>query len=123
MTARLIRRIAILLLASYALGQAALAQAACGLDRASMAQSMAMPAGDTCGECVTVAADAVTATCIAHCTADLQLVPGEPVSIPGPVDAPVPPAPKARVGTGQSLAAQTLASNVPRRILLHSFQV
>ena len=123
MTFRFIRRIAILLLASYAFGQAGVALAACGMDRGAMAQSMAMPAGDTCDDCVEVATDAVTATCIAHCTADLQLAASEPVSIPDAVYAPLPSLPKARVGTGPPVPAQTLAASVPLRILLHSFQV
>jgi hypothetical protein len=123
MTLRLIRRIAIVLAAFSAFGHASVALAGCGMDRGAMAQSMAMPAGDTCDDCVKIATDAVTATCIAHCTADLQLAPGEPVSIPDAVYAPLPSAPKARIGTGPPVSAQTLAASVPRRILLHSFQV
>jgi hypothetical protein len=123
MTLRLIRRIAIVLLAFYAVGQASVALAACGMDRGVMAQSMAMPGGDACDDCVKVASDAVTVTCIAHCTADLQLAASEPVSIPDAVYAALPSAPKARVGTGPPVSAQALAASVPRRILLHSFQI
>lgn len=123
MTIRRIRRIAVVLLALYALGQAAVAQAACGLDRDSMAQSMTMPTGDTCNDCVTVAADALTATCIAHCTADLQLAPGKPVSIPDAAYEPLLTLPKARLGAGPPVIAYPLPLMIARRILLHSFQV
>lgn len=123
MTTSMVRRIAILLVAFYALGQAALAQASCGLDRGSMAQSMTMPAGITCDDCFTVAADALTAKCIAHCTADLQLAPGEPVSIPDAAYEPLLTLPKARLGAGPPFVAYPLPPTIARRILLHSFQV
>lgn len=123
MMTRVHRRIAIPLVAFYALGQAALAHSSCGLDRGSMAQSMAMPTGDTCDDCVTVAADALTATCIANCTADLQLAPGKPVSIPNAAYEPLLTLPKARLGAGPPVVAYPLPLMIARRILLHSFQV
>src|ERR1700674_4535037 len=73
MTSRLIRRIAIALLALYAFGQASVALAACGMDRGAMAQAMAMPAGDTCDDCAKSESDSITALCVVHCTADLQV--------------------------------------------------
>src|SRR4051812_10170272 len=73
MTLRLIRRVAIALLAFYAFGQASVALAACGMDRGSMAQAMTMPAGDACDDCATPVGDSVSALCVAHCTADLQI--------------------------------------------------
>lgn len=123
MTARLIRRIAILLVALYASGQVALAQAACGLDRGAMAQAMTMAAGDTCDDCGQMVTDTLTATCVAHCTADLQLTPSDPVSIPDAGFVPLPALRKPPVGTGPPLSAELLAAAVPRRILLHSFQI
>lgn len=123
MTAHLIRRIAILLVALYASGQVALAQAACGFDRGAMAQAMTMAAGDTCDDCGQVATDTLTATCVAHCTADLQLKPSDPVSIPDAGFAPLPTLRKPPLETGPPLSAELLAAAVPRRILLHSFQI
>ena len=122
MTARLIRRFAIFLVAFYALGQLAVASAACQLDRNAMAQAMTMSAGDTCDDCVQVAVDALSAKCLAHCTADLQLTPGSPASIPAATYA-FAALPKARVGTGPPVSTEPPAAGVPRRILLHSFQV
>lgn len=123
MSPRLLRNIALAVLALYAFAQASVALAACEMDRSAMAQAMAMPAGDTCEDCVEVATDALTATCLAHCTADLKRTFSDPVSIPDATCAPLPPLPKTRVGTGPPFLAEPLAAGVPRRILLHSFQV
>jgi hypothetical protein len=41
MTTHLLRRIAIVLIAFYAFGQASIAMAGCGMDRGEMAQAMA----------------------------------------------------------------------------------
>ena len=103
----------------------ALAQATCGLDRGAMAQAMTMAAGDTCDDCGQVGTntDTVTAACLAHCTADLQLTLSDPVSIPDAGFVPLPALWKPRVGVGPPLSAKLLAAAVPRRILLHSFQI
>lgn len=87
-----------------------------------MAQAMTMAAGDTCDDCRQLPGDVLTATCVAHCTSDLQLTAADPVSIP---EAPFAPLAlrKVRVGTGPPFSAQSLAAGVPRRILLHSFQI
>lgn len=123
MTARLIRRIAIALLALYAFGQASVALAACGMDREAMARAMAMPAGEPCGGCAPAERDSVGAVCVAHCTADLQTVsttPGDaapPSAIVVPLKA-VPP-----VFRSALLLACPPPGAPPRRILLHSFQI
>ena len=123
MTLRLIRRVALALVAFYAFGQASIAFAACGMDRGAMAQAMSMPAGDTCDDCAKAGGDSVTAVCVAHCTADLQ------------VTAAAPEAPPA-LAVAESLTAVAVPrfrsppvvgylppGAPPRRILLHSFQV
>ena len=120
---RLIRRIAIALLAFYALGQASVALAACEMDRGAMAQAMAMPVGDGCDDCSKAAADSVTALCVAHCTADLQIaaVPPEAV-VAAAIDgsAPAVVVPRFRSPTVLSYPPPGAP---PRRILLHSFQI
>jgi hypothetical protein len=122
MTSRLIRRIAIVLLALYAFGQAGVALAACGMDRGAMAQAMAMPADDTCDDCAKAATESINALCVAHCTADLQLTAAAPDALPGPaiVDSAI------AVGFPRFRSPPVLAlppGAPPRRILLHSFQV
>ena len=121
MTFRLVRRIAFALLVFYAFGQASVALAACGMDRGAMAQAMAMPAGDTCDECGT-AGSSVTALCVAHCNADLQLTGAAPDVLAAPA-AQLPalfPIPRFR---SPPVLAYLPPGALPRRILLHSFQV
>jgi hypothetical protein len=122
MTSRLIRRIALALLALYAFGQASVALAACGMERGGMAQAMAMPAGDTCDGCATADADSVTALCVAHCTSDLQLTGVAPDVVAAPAVQSPTALPIARFGSPPVLAYLPRAT-LPRRILLHSFQV
>ena len=122
MTSRLIRRFAIVLIAFYAFGQASIALAACGMDRAAMAQEMAMPAGGTCGDCETPAPDSVTALCVAHCTADLQVTGAAPDLVPPAIieSARVAVVPRFR---SPSTVVYLPPGAPPRRILLHSFQI
>ena len=127
MKIRLVRRVALLLIALYAFGQAGIAAAAgCQMDRSAMAQAMAMPAGDTCDECpvpVPVSGvDSITALCVAHCTADLQL----PSAQPDPVAVPAIHSVSAAIPTSIASPPTVIAlppGALPRRILLHSFQV
>lgn len=123
MTSRLIRRIAIALLALYAFGQATVALAACGMERGAMAQAMAMPASDSCDDCTQVGPNAVTASCVVHCNADLQLAgSARDAAVPAPAIADalivvvVPPFRSPPV-------LAHLPGAPPRRILLHSFQI
>ena len=123
MTSRLIRRIAIALLAFYAFGQASIALAACGMDRGEMAQAMAMPAGDTCDDCAKAGGDSVTAVCVAHCTADLQVAgTAQDVAIaPAVIESMLAVAvPRFRSSPVQIYLPPGAP---PRRILLHSFQI
>jgi hypothetical protein len=66
--------------------------------------------------------DVVTAACVAHCTADLQLTNSAPEAIPARVSEllAILPAPSFR--SHRSLHLRRRA-RLPRRILLHSFQV
>ena len=122
MTFRLVRRIAIALIAFYAFGQASVAFAACGMDRGAMAQAMAMPGDQTCDECSTTGADAVTAICVAHCTADWQVT-----AAPDAVPAPAVAGPLTAIVVPRFRSPPVLAylppGAPPRRILLHSFQI
>jgi len=123
MTSRLIRRVAFVLVALYAFGQTTVALAACGMDRSAMAQAMAMPAGDGCDGCAKAGADSVTALCVAHCTADLQLAVAAPDDLPAPaiVDSLIAVAfPRFR---SPPVLPYLPPGAPPRRILLHSFQV
>ena len=117
-----VRRIALALVALYAFGQASIALAACAMDRGAMAQAMAMPASDTCDDCVTTAPDSVGVACVAHCTADLQLTGVASDAIAAPAMAPLTVAPVPRFRSPPVLAYRP-PGNLPRRILLHSFQV
>src|SRR4051794_19926681 len=123
MTVRLIRRIAFALLAFYAFAQASVALAACNMDRGAMAQAMDMPAGENCDACPTPDADSVSALCVAHCTADLQITTAAPEAIPAPAIAGALIVPMVRRFTSPPLVAHPSPGNPPRRILLHSFQV
>ena len=122
MTFRLVRHIAIALLAFYAFGQASVAFAACGMNRAAMAQAMAMPGDQTCDECPTAGADAVTALCVAHCTVDLQIT-----AAPDAVAAPAVAGPLTAIAVPRfrspPIPAYLSPGAPPRRILLHSFQI
>jgi len=122
-TSHLIRRIAILLIAFYAFGQASVAFAACGMDRGAMAQAMAMPAGDTCDDCVKANADSVTALCVAHCTADLQIAGAAPDAVAAPAIIESIPAVVVPRFRSPPVVAYLPPGAPPRRILLHSFQI
>jgi len=122
MTSRFIRRFAVALIALYAFGQASAALAACAMDRGAMAQAMAMPAGDACDDCAKAGADSVTTLCVAHCTADLQLTGAAPDVVAAPAVQPPTALPITRFRSPPVLAYLP-PGTLPRRILLHSFQV
>jgi hypothetical protein len=123
MTSRLIRRIAIVLVALYAFGQTTVALAACGMDRSAMAQAMAMPTGDSCDGCAKAGTDSVTALCVAHCTSDLQLTVAAPDALPAPAVAGALIVATVPRFAGPPRLAYLLPGAPPRRILLHSFQI
>ncbi len=72
MTRRLVRRVTVMLITLLAFAYGSLALAACGMDRGSMAQAMAMPDMPDCGG-APGSVPAPGAVCAAHCSSDLQL--------------------------------------------------
>src|SRR4051812_14822638 len=80
MNLRLKRRLAIAVLALLAFAQASMALAACAMDRGSMGQAMTMPSDEPCDCGAAEVQQPVSATCVAHCTADLQAA-GLPVAL------------------------------------------
>jgi hypothetical protein len=123
MNLRLVRRLSIWIIALFAFAQASVVFAACEMERASMAQAMTMDADEPCscggGEMQTT----VTASCVAHCTADLQLS-GLPVTLVyGLPAAPIRIAPTSNVDLALMARHAPPPFAVPRRILLHSFLI
>ena len=120
MTLRLIRRIAIVLVAFYALGQAGVALAACGMDRGAMA--IAMQGEQPCGDCAQTGGDSFAAVCVTHCTSDLQLTSAAPDTAVAPAieSHAVVPSPRS---SSPPVLAYLPPGTLPRRILLHSFQI
>jgi hypothetical protein len=121
MSRRFNRRIAFLLLGLLGFAQAGVALAACSMDRGTMAHAMAMPADEPCDSCVVEGAS-VAAVCVAHCTADLQLTGAAPDVVAAPAVQPSTALPIARYRSPPVLAYLP-PGTLPRRILLHSFQV
>jgi hypothetical protein len=123
MTARLLRRVAISLIALFLFAQGSVVLAACAMDRASMAQAMTMESNEACSCDGAEMQMSVTASCVAHCTVDLQLA-GLPIAlVHASESAPVLLVPVGR--EDRSLAALHTPPPVPlpRRILLHSFLI
>jgi hypothetical protein len=123
MNRKLLRRTAILLSALFLFAQGNVALAACTMDRGSMAPAMGMAADLEC-DCGEMAANTTpTASCVAHCTADLQLSGGAAVLVRAPATAAVlhiiafPDF--SRVATGNEPPPR----GIPSRILLHSFLI
>jgi hypothetical protein len=122
MNLRLVRRVSICIIALFAFAQASVVLAACEMDRASMAQAMTMEAGEACS-CGGEMQMTVTASCVAHCTADLQLS-GLPVTLVyGLAAAPLLIAPTSHVDLALIARHAPPPFAVPRRILLHSFLI
>src|SRR3954469_9354933 len=131
MNRRLIRRLALALIAFLAFAQASAALAACAMDRGEMGPMMA-PADQSGGaregcrapEPVQSPEAQVANNCFAHCTADLQLT-GFPVAlVQGPAATPVLllPQPERR-SSGRAALEAPPPPTVTSRILLHSFLI
>ena len=119
----LVRRAATLLIALFVFAQASVVLAACAMDRASMAQAMTMASDESCSCGGTEMQQSVTASCVAHCTADLQLA-GLPIAlVHGAASAPVLVVPMAEVHPSLAALHTPPPSPLPRRILLHSFLI
>ena len=122
MNRRLIRRVAVMLIALLTFAHGSLALSACGMDRGSMAQAVAMP---DMPDCNSAADDAPVpgAVCASHCSSDLQF-PG--LQLPLVRDAATVPVLvvelRERHFDGALLTAPPHPAP-PRRILLHSFLI
>ena len=125
MNLRLIRRVALGLVAVLAFAQASVVLAACSMDRGSMASMLEMAQG--CGSCEPQADGEVAQSanrCVAHCTADLQLGGSTVALARSPAYVPVlllPPVD--RLASPHTGLDQVPPGTPPRRILLHSFLI
>jgi hypothetical protein len=119
MNRRLVRRLALALIAFLAFAQAGVALAGCVMERGGMANMAA--AGDCCSPAPEFQPVAeLKNDCLAHCTADLQLS-GLPLAlVQAPADAPVLLLPRPSLTYP---AAPPPAPPIPSRILLHSYLI
>ena len=123
MNRSLLRRTAILLTALFLFAQGSVALAACAMDRGSMAPAMEMPADMEC-DCGEVQANtAPSATCVAHCTVDLQLSGAAFVLVHAPSVSAVLYVVAFRDSSIRFAEKAPPRSGVPPRILLHSFLI
>jgi len=124
MKLRLIRRVAIGLIALLAFAQASVALAACSMDRGAMAQMLTVGDCGCSGGEVDTSASQNANRCIVHCTADLQLSGLTVALVRGPADTPVLVVPRVepRFPGGTGLEAPPPGA-VPSRILFHSFLI
>lgn len=125
MNLRLIRRVALWLIATLAFAQASVVLAACTMERGSMAPMLEM--AEDCVSCEP-RADTDLAQyanrCVAHCTADLQLAGGTIALVRSPAHASVlwlPPLD--RSAFLRTKLESPPPGGVPVRILLHSFLI
>ncbi len=123
LTVRLVRRLALTLVALYAFGLGTVALAACGMDRAEMAQTMAIAVAmeHDCHESGDDSAP-LTPVCAAHCTSDVQSTGIQPVAVPSRPEIAVLVVEAVAVHVALP-AAELPNPGPPRRILLHSFLI
>jgi hypothetical protein len=118
-----LRRTAVLMTALFLSAQGSVALAACAMDRGSMAPAMEMPADMEC-DCGEMEATATpTATCVAHCTVDLQLSGGAFILVRTPSVFAVLHVVAYRDSSIRVAQKSPPHSGVPPRILLHSFLI
>ncbi len=123
MNRSLLRRTAVLLTALFLFAQGSVALAACAMDRGSMATAMEMPADMEC-DCGEMQANTTpTATCVAHCTADLQLSGAAFVLVRTPSVSAVLHVVAYRDSSIRGADKSPPRSGVPPRILLHSYLI
>jgi len=128
---RLLRRLALALIAFLAFAQASVALAACTMDRGEMggmaAQANESGAADEgcCAQSSLKFPEAQVANnCFAHCTADLQLTGFSVVLVRVPAATPVLLLPQLESGfPGRALLEALPPPTVTSRILLHSFLI
>lgn len=117
---RLKRLLALVLLAALGFAQASIALAACNLDRGRLAQAIESDADCPCAE----PSGQLSAGCVAHCTADLQLAGAATVIARAPGDTPVlvvVPGEPRRDARGWQ--ATHPPGGLPARILFQSFLI
>ncbi|MFL6571375.1 MAG: hypothetical protein ACJ8G4_06460 [Burkholderiales bacterium] len=129
MNARLIRRLALALIAVLGFAQASVVLAACTMDRGEIGPMMVhasdsgAPDEDCCAPVYSPEAQ-VANSCFAHCTADLQLT-GFPVAlvqVPAATPVLLLPQPERR-SPGRAVREAPPPPTVTSRILLHSFLI
>jgi hypothetical protein len=119
MNRRLVRRLALALIAMLAFAQAGVALAGCLMDRGAMADMAT--AGDCCSPALEFQpTPQLKNDCLAHCTADLQLS-GEAIAlVQAPPTESVLLLPRPTV---KYPAVSPPTPRIPSRILLHSYLV
>ncbi|HZE60195.1 MAG TPA: hypothetical protein VE085_06530 [Burkholderiales bacterium] len=128
MKARLIRKLALSLVALMLFAQASFVLAACQRERGSLASMMMAPAtaDEHCGDCRGVVShdDALYANrCFAHCTADLQAI-GAPIGlVRSAADVPVLLVQRTPTRPPDTGVGAAPPGGPPHRILLHSFLI
>lgn len=123
MRTSVIRRIVFCLIAMWAFGQAAVALAACSMERGAPMQIAQADGTCECGDEGQSAMQSAN-VCASHCTADLQLPGTAPVLVRAPADAPV-----LRVAQSERHSIERTALEapppraLPHRILQHAFLI
>lgn len=131
MNRRLIRHLALALIAFLAFAQASVALAACAMDRGEMGSMAAhtneggMGGEGCCAPAPVESPEAQVANaCFAHCTSDLQLTGFPVVLVQVPAATPVLLLPQLEPGfPGRALLEAQPPPTVTSRILLHSFLI
>ena len=131
MSRRLLRRLALALIAFLAFAQASVALAACTMDRGQMGPATVHTHDGMAGDedCCTVdsvpsAQPQVANDCFAHCTADLQVTGFPVVLVHAPALTPVLLLPRLESGPpGRAILEAQPPPTITSRILLHSFLI
>ena len=123
MSRSLLRRTAVALTALFLFAQGSVALAACAMDRGSMAPATQMAADMECDCGEMQAKSTPSATCVAHCTVDLQLSGAALVLVHAPSVCAVLQVAAFRDSPIRVAEKSPPRSGVPPRILLHSFLI
>jgi hypothetical protein len=122
MKTSVIRRIVFCLIALWAFGQAAVALAACSMERGAPMTSQADGMPD-CGSGAQICLESAN-VCVAHCNADLQLTSEAPVLVRAPADTPVLMVVRFQRHPIESTALEAPPPRaLPPRILQHAFLI
>ncbi|MGH8221904.1 MAG: hypothetical protein ACREQZ_02920 [Woeseiaceae bacterium] len=125
MRARIVRRIAIALIALLGFAQASLALADCPIERGALAQAVEAANDEgCCGVSVSGFESLYGNRCVAHCTSDLQLAGLATALVRSPADMPVLLLERRDYGAGGGTGLQAPPPGAPpTRILLHSYLI